>query len=59
MKVLLSAQLWMVVVGRTRIIGGEEAEAASFPYTVTLQDDLMGHACGGSLISGDVVITAA
>jgi len=48
-----------MVSGRTRIIGGKSAEAGSFPYTVSIQNDDSGHYCGGSLISRDVVLSAA
>mmetsp|Transcript_11578 Transcript_11578/g.25015 ORF Transcript_11578/g.25015 Transcript_11578/m.25015 type:complete len:640 (-) Transcript_11578:329-2248(-) len=41
-----------------RIIGGSEAPSTRYPYAVSLQDRL-GHFCGGSLISPNVVLTAA
>jgi len=41
-----------------RIIGGREAEVGKYPYAVSIQD-IMGHGCGGSLISRDVVLSAA
>jgi trypsin len=47
-----------MVSSHTRIIGGEKAEAGKFPYAVSFQD-ILGHFCGGSLISRDVVLTAA
>mmetsp|Transcript_2964 Transcript_2964/g.6506 ORF Transcript_2964/g.6506 Transcript_2964/m.6506 type:complete len:566 (+) Transcript_2964:185-1882(+) len=55
---VLSSQLWSIVSGRKRIIGGEEAEAGKFQYAVSFQD-IAGHFCGGSLISRDVVLSAA
>ena len=58
-RVLLSSTLWGIAYGsHTRIIGGEEAEAGRFAYTVSFQNWL-GHFCGGSLISRDVVLSAA
>ena len=47
------------MLGRTRIIGGEEAEVGKFDATVSLKDFWTGHFCGGSLISRDTVLTAA
>jgi trypsin len=41
-----------------RIIGGSQAQSGKFKYSVSLQDSI-GHFCGGSLISSDVVLTAA
>ncbi|KAL7470217.1 hypothetical protein ACHAXS_010459 [Conticribra weissflogii] len=48
----------------TRIIGGEEAVEDRYSYSVSLQAKNSavlnnGHFCGGSLIAGDVVLTAA
>jgi len=57
-SVLIFSQLWTMVSSHTRIIGGEKAEAGKFPYAVSFQD-ILGHFCGGSLISRDVVLTAA
>ena len=59
--------------GNLRIIGGEEAESGNFPYAVSFQclatdcpelepyklPDGNVPFCGGSLISRDVVLTAA
>ncbi|KAL7524441.1 hypothetical protein ACHAXR_000572, partial [Thalassiosira sp. AJA248-18] len=55
--VLIFSQLWTLVSGHKRIIGGEKAEDGGFPYAVYLQ--YFGHSCGGSLISRDVVLSAA
>eukprot|EP00579_Thalassiosira_antarctica_P010214 CAMPEP_0201908604 /NCGR_PEP_ID=MMETSP0903-20130614/669_1 /ASSEMBLY_ACC=CAM_ASM_000552 /TAXON_ID=420261 /ORGANISM="Thalassiosira antarctica, Strain CCMP982" /LENGTH=646 /DNA_ID=CAMNT_0048442989 /DNA_START=76 /DNA_END=2016 /DNA_ORIENTATION=+ len=55
---LLFSQLWIMVSSRTRIIGGGRAEPGRFPYAVSFKDNL-GHFCGGSLISRDVVLSAA
>lgn len=41
-----------------RIIGGNEAQQGRYGYHVSLQD-YIGHFCGGTLISRDVVLTAA
>ena len=57
-RVLLFSQLSTMVSSHTRIIGGEKAEAGKFPYAVSFQDT-SGHFCGGSLISRDVVLSAA
>ena len=61
--------MWPMVRGYKRIIGGKEAEAGLFPYAVSLQyqdtdpwSETFGDSvsyCGGSLISRDVVLTAA
>ncbi|KAL7463693.1 hypothetical protein ACHAXS_004052 [Conticribra weissflogii] len=42
----------------TRIIGGDAAAMGRYSYAVSLQDDI-GHFCGGSLITPDVVLSAA
>ena len=68
---LLSSQMmWPLVSGHhERIVNGKEAEPAEFPYAVSLQyqdtdpwsatfGDYKKN-CGGSLISRDVVLTAA
>ncbi|KAL7531704.1 hypothetical protein ACHAXR_004182, partial [Thalassiosira sp. AJA248-18] len=58
-RVLLLSQLWTQVSGqRERIVGGREAEDGRYPYAVNFQNDL-GQSCGGSLISRDVVLSAA
>jgi trypsin len=41
------------------IIGGMDAVEDSYPYVVSLQYISTGHSCGGSLITRDVVLTAA
>jgi len=46
-------------LGSSRIIGGREANANRYPYTVTLLNRINEHACGGTLIARDVVLTAA
>jgi hypothetical protein len=46
-------------LGSSRIIGGREANANRYPYTVTLLNRINAHACGGTLIARDVVLTAA
>ncbi|KAL7468916.1 hypothetical protein ACHAXS_009160 [Conticribra weissflogii] len=43
----------------TRIIGGSEVTKGRYSYTVSIQTADSGHFCGGSLISKDVVLTAA
>jgi len=42
----------------TRIIGGQEATPNQYPFAVSLQD-WGGHFCGGSLITKNIVLTAA
>jgi len=42
---------------QTRIIGGDEADSGEYPYAVSFSAE--GHFCGGSLISPDVVLSAA
>jgi len=44
---------------QTRIIGGRASTDNSQSYTVSLQDRLGNHFCGGSLVSKDTVLTAA
>jgi len=44
--------------GNTRIIGGEEATREEYSYIVSLSDHV-GHFCGGSLLSRDVILSAA
>lgn len=41
------------------IVGGEQAGRGEFPYIVSLQSNKYGAFCGGSLISGRWVLTAA
>jgi len=43
----------------TRIINGTKAVDDRYNYFVSLQHELIGHLCGGSLIAPDVVLTAA
>ncbi|NWZ66571.1 ACRO protein, partial [Acrocephalus arundinaceus] len=48
--------------GMTRVVGGVGAAEASWPWVVSIQhpgSPLMGHWCGGSLITADWVLTAA
>jgi len=58
-QLLLLSQLTASVLGRTRIIGGEEAELGKYDAAVSLKNLWTGHYCGGSLISADTVLTAA
>ncbi|XP_029845215.1 trypsin delta-like [Ixodes scapularis] len=44
---------------RPRIVGGRPAEAREFPWIVSIQWAQDSHSCGGSIISADVVLTAA
>ena len=41
-----------------RIIGGSNAGQFEFPFSVSMQDNI-GHFCGGSLITPNMVLTAA
>ena len=41
-----------------RIIGGSNAGSSEFPFSVSMQDNI-GHFCGGSLITPNMVLTAA
>lgn len=41
------------------VIGGTEVREDRYPYMVSLQTNMGGHFCGGSLIARDVVLTAA
>ncbi|XP_050508655.1 trypsin 5G1 isoform X3 [Diabrotica virgifera virgifera] len=42
-----------------RIFGGKEASIEDHPWIVSLQNENLGHLCGGSLISEEWVLTAA
>ena len=42
-----------------RIIHGTETVPHSFPWQVSIMDELSGHYCGGSVLSPNWVITAA
>jgi trypsin len=42
---------------KPRIIGGQDATPGSYPFFVSLL--VQGHACGGSLIAPDIVLSAA
>ena len=60
-QVLIISNLVLSVFGQidnNRIIGGQEAAPGRFPYAVSIADNI-GSFCGGSLISSDVVLTAA
>ena len=43
----------------SRIVGGQRALLGSVPHQVSLQDGSFGHFCGGSIISADIIISAA
>ena len=45
----------------SRIVGGEKARLGSVPHQVSLQrgSSLLSHFCGGSIISADIIISAA
>ena len=45
-------------IAPVKIIGGQPADAGTYPYMVLLADE-SGKSCGGSLIAKDVVLTAA
>jgi trypsin len=42
-----------------RIVGGETAQAHSWPWMVSLRAPFFGHQCGGALINDEWVVTAA
>ncbi|CAD7012589.1 unnamed protein product [Ceratitis capitata] len=42
-----------------RIVGGVATTIEEHPYQVSLSTKLGGHFCGGSLVRGDIVVTAA
>ena len=59
-RVLFTSQLWELVSSHKRIIGGDEAAPGRFPYAVSIHDEITGQFfCGGSIISRDVVLSAA
>jgi secreted trypsin-like serine protease len=46
--------------GSVRIVSGQDAPRTRYPYIVSLRSATTGrHACGGSLIASDIVLTAA
>uniref|UniRef100_A0A671YH17 Peptidase S1 domain-containing protein n=1 Tax=Sparus aurata TaxID=8175 RepID=A0A671YH17_SPAAU len=53
-----SAELCGITPLNTRIVGGEDAPAGSWPWQVSLQR-FGGHVCGGSLINREWVMSAA
>lgn len=55
----LGRQLLRKRRGSSRIVGGSESEAHSWPWQVSLQFSDGFHFCGGSLISDSWVVTAA
>uniref|UniRef100_A0A672IZU3 Peptidase S1 domain-containing protein n=1 Tax=Salarias fasciatus TaxID=181472 RepID=A0A672IZU3_SALFA len=44
---------------RTKIVGGSDATAGSWPWQVSLQMDRYGHVCGATLVSSRWLISAA
>ncbi|KAF5281358.1 hypothetical protein FQR65_LT14756 [Abscondita terminalis] len=42
-----------------RIVGGQAAAISSYPYQVSLRSQSNSHFCGGSIISNNLVLTAA
>ena len=46
-------------VNQGRIVGGETAQAHSWPWVVSLRLPFFGHTCGGALINSEWVVTAA
>uniref|UniRef100_A0A147BKU7 Putative trypsin-like serine protease n=1 Tax=Ixodes ricinus TaxID=34613 RepID=A0A147BKU7_IXORI len=42
-----------------RIVGGRPARAGEFPWIVSIETPRYDHACGGSIISAGVILTAA
>ncbi|XP_067433231.1 transmembrane protease serine 9-like [Thunnus thynnus] len=55
---MLSAELCGITPLNTRIVGGEDAPAGSWPWQASLQR-FGGHICGGSLINREWVMSAA
>ncbi|XP_075891686.1 transmembrane protease serine 9-like [Nelusetta ayraudi] len=53
-----SAELCGITPLNTRIVGGEDAPAGSWPWQASLQR-FGGHVCGGSLINSEWVMSAA
>ncbi|OMH82551.1 Chymotrypsin-like protease CTRL-1 [Zancudomyces culisetae] len=45
--------------GSARIVGGTDASIGKYPFAVYIINNASGSLCGGSLLSGDWVITAA
>lgn len=44
---------------RTKIVGGSDAGAGSWPWQVSLQMERYGHVCGATLVSNRWLISAA
>ena len=59
----LCLQSWTAQGSDLSIIGGTKVESGKYPFMVSIKfrygDDWNGHFCGGSLISSQVVLTAA
>ncbi|UJR11644.1 hypothetical protein I4U23_015825 [Adineta vaga] len=47
------------MTSHSRIVGGETAQPHSWPWIVSLRAHPMGHACGGSIINEEWILTAA
>ncbi|KAF5291621.1 hypothetical protein FQA39_LY14343 [Lamprigera yunnana] len=58
MKILICVLVLVSVAHARRIVGGDDAEIADFPYQISLEVD-GAHSCGGTILNPTKILTAA